>query len=130
MLPSLCLQEVWVGIKESYLWSVSTVEKLDILLQNVHQGKEEQDQSKERLLRKKICSREKSLLKGWDGVSDLEEEDSDVDRNEILFLAMEDHHQGRESSREDKGVVDLQAELVAALDEIDGLKDINEKQEK
>ena len=48
-------------------------------------------------------------------------------RNEILFLAKEDSHNNKEN---EEGVVDLEAELLAALEEIENLRNINDKQEK
>ena len=67
--------------------------------------------------------------KADDEVSDFDEdeENSDLDRNEILFLAMENQHH-HEEPNEETTVVDLEAELVAALEEIENLRDINKKQ--
>ena len=58
---------------------------------------------------------------------DEDEENSDLDRNEIMFLAMENQLQ-HEESNEETAVVDLEVELVAALEEIENLRDINKKQ--
>ena len=57
-----------------------------------------------------------------EGVSDDEEEEDEIileGRNEILFLAQE----------KEEGTVDLESELIAALEEIENLKSLNEKQE-
>ena len=43
-----------------------------------------------------------------------------------MFLAMENQHH-HEESNEETTVVDLEAELVAALEEIENLRDINKK---
>ena len=64
-----------------------------------------------------------------EGVSNFEEEEEEFfegNRNEILFLAQENNEYQPEL---EEGVVDLEAELVATLEEIENLKNLNEKQE-
>ena len=58
---------------------------------------------------------------------DEEEESFDEGRNEILFLALEDKNPEEESEEEEEGVVDLEAELVAALEEIQNLRNVIKK---
>ena len=63
-----------------------------------------------------------------EGVSDFEEEEEEFfegDRNEILFLAQENN---KDQLELEEGVVDIEAELVATLEEIEKLKkDIQSK---
>ena len=77
----------------------------------------------------KMMKKQNLYSKADDEVSDFDEdeENSDLDRNEILFLEMENQHH-HEESNEKTTVVDLEAELVAALEEIENLRDINKKQ--
>ena len=77
----------------------------------------------------RMMKKQNLYSKADDEVSDFDEDDenSDLDKNEILFLAMENQHH-HEESNEETTVVDLEAKLVAALEEIENLRDINKKQ--
>ena len=77
----------------------------------------------------RMMTKQNFYSKADDEVSDFDEdeENSDLDRNEIMFLAMENQLQ-HEESNEETAVVDLEVELVAALEKIENLRDINKKQ--
>jgi len=63
---------------------------------------------------------------------DEEEENIDDDINEFLFLTIEEPHQHKKELNEDEAssVVDLEAELSVAIEEIENLRDINEIKKK
>ena len=77
----------------------------------------------------RMMTKQNFYSKADDEVSDFDEdeENSDLDIIEILFLAMENQHH-HEESNEETTVVDLEAELVTDLEEIENLRDINKKQ--
>ena len=66
-----------------------------------------------------MMKKQNLYFKADDEVSDFDEdeENSDLEKNEIMFLAMENQHH-HEESNEETIVVDLEAELVASLEEI------------
>jgi len=92
------------------------VKKLVILLQRKN-------------FQKGIYSKKKSFYSNTNEESYEDEEEESVDgRNEILFLAIEDQSPKEESNVEEEVVVDLEEELVAALEEIQDLRQVIKKQ--
>jgi len=92
------------------------VKKLVILLQRKN-------------FQKGIYSKKKSFYSNTNEESYEDEEEESVDgRNEILFLAIEDQSPKEESNVEEEVVLDLEEELVAALEEIQDLRQVIKKQ--
>ena len=62
--------------------------------------------------------------------TDDDEDNSDIERNEIMFLSMENHHHKEETNKENEEefVVDIESKLVASLEEIENLRENSERQ--
>jgi len=69
---------------------------------------------------------------GEQSATDDDENNSYIDRNEIMFLAMEYRHHEEEPNEDNKEdvFVYLEAKLVEALEEIENLREINERKTK
>ena len=63
-------------------------------------------------------------------ITDDDEDNSDIERNEIMFLSMENHHHKEETNKEseEEFVVDIESKLVASLEEIENLRESSERQ--